>query len=217
MNHHPDSEWLEQYAAGALSFGPALCVAVHAAMCPTCRLHIGTIQQLGGALLAEIGSAPVEGTLLDQIFAKLDSQTDPRSDEGVVVQEAPVHADIPAPLRCLVPHGLEQLRWSRVLPSLRVAPLDAGDPVYKVALHRIGPGGTVAQHDHRGSELTLVLRGAFSDEAGVYEAGDFLVREPKQPHRPMATQNTECICISALAAPVRFTGPVMRWLNPFLN
>jgi putative transcriptional regulator len=215
MRHHPDSEWLEQYAAGSLSFGPALCVAVHVSLCAACRQQVAAMQCVGGALLGAIGGAEVDTSLLQKVFSQLD--VEPENVSTAPVQATGADVDIPAPLRPWLPQGYDGLKWSRALPSLRISALDLDDEHYQVSLHRVAAGGSVATHDHRGSELTLVLRGSFSDEDGVYHGGDFLVRTPNQAHRPIATQNGDCICLAVTEAPVRFTGPLMRWLNPFLR
>jgi len=233
MRHHPDFDWLEQYSAGTLSVGPALCVSVHLSLCAECRRQVAAIQQVGGVLLAELGRAHVDDSLLQNVFAAIDvaavdtapaaalkeidesSQSSAAIPASVSASIPPV--SIPAPLRRLIPGGYDQLAWSRVMPALRIAELDVGDDDFRVTLHRVAAGGKMATHDHRGCELTLVLAGSFSDDAGLYKAGDFLVRQPKQPHRPMATQDQECICLAALAAPVYFTGPLLRWLNPFVR
>ena len=225
MTHHPDFEWLEQYSAGTLSVGPALCVSVHLSLCAQCRRQVATIQQVGGALLAEIGRPHVDDSLLQNVLAAIDGASE---DSDAAVNGAPAVIDagspraanpaqIPTPLRRLIPGGYDQLAWSRVMPALRIAALDVGDNDFRVTLHRVVAGGKMPTHDHRGCEVTLVLTGSFSDDAGLYKVGDFLVREPKQPHQPMATQDQECICLAALAAPVYFTGPLLRWLNPFVR
>ena len=46
--------------------------------------------------------------------------------------------------------------------------------------------------------------------------GDFIVREPGDVHRPRATQQAECICLSVLEAPIQLTG-IKKVLNPFLR
>lgn len=214
MKHHPEHEWLEQYAAGSLSFGPALCVAVHLSFCADCRLQVAALQCVGGVLLGELGGAQVGSSLFENILSRIDVEpVAAHTGSGEPVPET----DVPTPLRHWLPQGYDGLRWTRVMPSLRIATLDVGDEHYQVSLQRVAAGGSVAMHDHRGSELTLVLRGSFSDEDGVYQGGDFLVRTPQETHRPLATQDGECICLAAQAAPVRFTGPLMRWLNPFLR
>lgn len=213
MKHHPDHEWLEQYAAGSLSFGPALCVAVHLSFCADCRLQVTAMQCVGGVLLGELGGAQVGASLFEKILTRIDAE--PVSADVAVQQMG--DTDVPVPLRRWIPQGYDGLPWTRVLPSLRIATLDVGDEQYRVSLQRVAAGGSVATHDHRGDELTLVLRGSFSDEDGVYQGGDFLVRTPRETHRPLATQDGECICLAAQAAPVRFTGALMRLLNPFVR
>lgn len=218
MNSHPSSEWLEQFAAGSLSIGQALCVSVHVAQCAECRRAVGAMQVLGGVLMESAGAVPVSDTLLDGVFAAIDAQ--PQAQVVKPAQAVPVvpaNADMPSQLRKLIPAGYDALTWSRLLPSMQLAVLDVGDDRCQVSLQRVRPGGRIAMHDHQGTELTLVLRGGFSDESGAYQKGDFLVREPNQRHQPIAHQDQECICLAALAAPVRFTGPLMRWVNPFLR
>jgi putative transcriptional regulator len=214
MNHHPDHDWLEQYAAAALPAPLALVVAVHLSYCASCRREVEALQALGGALLEQLAPVPVADGLFDHILQRIDSA---QPAEAVPAPLPPQADGVPRPLRRLVPNGFDSLTWSWALPSLRVASLNVGDGPFQLALHRIAPGGRVAAHDHRGLELTQVLRGSFSDEAGVYSDGDFLRREPGQRHSPQATQNEECICLTLQAAPVRFTGPLMRLLNPLLR
>jgi putative transcriptional regulator len=120
-------------------------------------------------------------------------------------------------LRGLVPHGFEPLPWSRALPGLRQSALRTGERAFQSVLHRVRPGGSVPRHDHRGLEFTVVLRGSFSDEFGVYGPGDFLLREPGICHHPVAAENGECICLTVQEAPVRFTGLLWRCLNPLLR
>jgi putative transcriptional regulator len=62
----------------------------------------------------------------------------------------------------------------------------------------------------------VVLKVSFSDEDGVYHPGDFIVREAGEIHRPCATLNDDCICLSVLEAPIKLTG-IKRIFNPFLR
>jgi len=43
-----------------------------------------------------------------------------------------------------------------------------------MALHRIKAGGKAPEHDHKGTEITVVLTGSFSDEDDIYQPGDFI-------------------------------------------
>ena len=94
--------------------------------------------------------------------------------------------------------------------------MSVGETDYELALHRIDAGGNAPVHDHKGTELTVVLKGSFSDEDGIYYEGDFLVRQPGDVHRPSATLDQACICLSVLSAPIKLTG-LKRVLNPFMR
>ncbi len=126
-------------------------------------------------------------------------------------------AGFPQCLNKLLPEGTAGLEWKKLSTSLSVARLGIGDTEREVALHKIKAGGGVANHDHKGREVTVVLTGSFSDQNGLYLPGDFLVKEPGEEHRPMASEDGECICLSVLEAPVKFTGPITRMINPFLR
>ena len=211
MAHHPDYSWLEQYAAGAVPLPVALCIATHADFCGECRRQIELLQSVGGALLEQLAPTPVAEDLLQRVLARIDSEP---AATAALPQPA---EDVPAPLRPLVPQGYDALGWARILPRMRAALLKAGDRSFQSMLHRVQPGGGVPRHDHRGLELTVVLRGSFSDEHGVYGPGDFLQCEPGVCHHPVAALHEECLCLTVQQAPVRFTGLFWRLLNPLLR
>ncbi len=214
MNYHPDSLWLEQYAAGTLPMAYSLCVAVHLSYCRQCRAEVEALQGLGGALMQQLPPVAVGDDLFQRVLSRLEDTPEPAA---AAVPDRQSSCGVPAPLRQFVPGGYDQLRWSWLLPSVRASTIDLGEPGYQVALHRIEPGGRVMTHDHRDEELTLVLNGSFSDEFDIYRDGDFLVRGPSERHQPTASRNEPCLCLTVQRAPVRFTGPVARLLNPFLR
>ena len=94
--------------------------------------------------------------------------------------------------------------------------LATGDRRCETTLYHIRAGGSLPLHGHRGSEITVVLRGAFSDNAGVYHNGDFIVRGSDDFHAPTATLDDDCLCIAVLDQPVRFSG-LMRIVNPLIR
>ena len=110
----------------------------------------------------------------------------------------------------------QELEWRSLSSTLSVAAISVGEADYELALHRIDAGGKAPVHDHKGTELTVVLKGSFSDEDGIYREGDFLMREPGDIHRPSATQDQACICLSVLSAPIKLTG-IKQVLNPFMR
>jgi quercetin dioxygenase-like cupin family protein len=63
-----------------------------------------------------------------------------------------------------------------------------------VALVKIQPGCTYADHVHPGGEDCLVLQGGFRDHRGQYRAGDFVYYEPGSVHKNFqALEGEECV------------------------
>jgi putative transcriptional regulator len=62
-----------------------------------------------------------------------------------------------------------------------------------------------------------VLAGGFSDGDGHYVRGDLSFSDGEVDHSPRADDDGECICLTVTDAPLRLTGPLMRFLNPFVR
>ncbi|VUD52837.1 Anti-sigma-E factor ChrR [Thalassocella blandensis] len=135
-----------------------------------------------------------------------------KADAGVKTQTR-----IPKCLQQFIPTSYEDLPWQRVSPSIKQVNLCSDANGAQVALLKIKPGGSSGHHTHMGDEYTMVLKGAFSDETGIFQQGDFIVRDKKHRHRPIATKDSECICLTVVEAPIQFTGYFSRWLNPLLR
>jgi putative transcriptional regulator len=81
----------------------------------------------------------------------------------------------------------------------------------------IQAGTRVPDHGHRGSEMTLVLQGAFSDADGRYARGDVEVADEAVEHTPVAEAGEDCICLAAAVGPLKFRGLLPRLAQPFLR
>jgi putative transcriptional regulator len=156
---------------------------------------------------------PVGDALLNTVLARLDEEP-PLSYRRA---QDPAVGRLPALLQRLMKGDFSELSWNKITSSLRISYLKTGDPGYEFALYHIKAGGKIPEHTHRGSEMTLILQGGFSDAAGSYHEGDFLFREASDTHAPTALQSEDCICLAVLDAPLRFTGWKYRWMNPFLQ
>ncbi|MGD8176085.1 ChrR family anti-sigma-E factor [Marinimicrobium sp. ARAG 43.8] len=225
--HHPDDLTLLEYAAGSLGVAQALAVSVHISFCAHCQQHLLRLNALGGALLSTTGPASVANDdqipeqedshcrELDQEFDALMArlQSDQRAPETL-----PARKGFSNPLARYLPAPLENLAWQRQTREIAKYDLDhlVDQGSARVALQRIRAGARVPVHTHHGNELTVVLSGGFSDDLGQYNAGDFVARDPSHHHAPTALDDEDCICLTVLDAPMRFTGPLMRWLNPFM-
>jgi putative transcriptional regulator len=225
INHHPDDNVLTEYASGSLAMALGLIVCAHLQVCPHCRKRVEQLNKLGATILTHSVAEAVLPETFEQLMTRIRNQnTDAvASDKISKLQELPpVYANdpllkrLPKVIAKLLPRD-GKLKWERVSKGLKSARLVTGQKQYEVAFQRITSGNKVVEHDHRGLEVTLVLCGSFSDEDGIYSEGDFLVRTPGEIHRPTATQNQDCLCISVVEAPVKVTGLFGKLINPFLS
>ena len=216
---HPDVCMLSDYAAGSLCGAFALPVSVHLEYCTQCRGEVHTLDNVGAGMFEHLEPCPVSEDSLDDLFAMIDSLPQSQTrDSSVRSFPRRQGADMPRALRELVEvDNLDSLEWKKISRSLKAATLEFGDHQREVALHHIRAGGEVVQHGHNGTEVTVVLRGSFSDQSGVYRKGDFLVRSTDDVHRPVAAQDEDCLCLSVLDAPIRLEGLLGTLARPFLR
>ena len=60
-------------------------------------------------------------------------------------------------------------------------------------LFRLAPGSTVPDHDHVGTETTLVFTGGFTDEGGHYQRGDVAIRGETATHQQRIDPGEPCV------------------------
>ena len=213
IRFHPDETQLAEYSAGSLITAQSICVSAHLAYCSLCQQTVGLFNNVGGSLVDSISSNTIPDDIFTGLMHRLDEDTSP--DETAEPETEPVNQDdLPHVVSRLIQLG--DVRWKKLTPALEIARLKTGQDQYEVALHRIRAGGKVAEHDHQGMEFTVVLRGNFSDADGMYQVGDFLQKQAGEIHQPIASQDSDCLCLTAVDSPVRFTG-FARVLNPFLR
>lgn len=210
ITHHPDPSTLMSYAAGSLPEPLAAVVAAHNALCPCCRKDVRALEIVGGAVLDSLAHTPVAcsppSISLDSLRHGLPARTTPpRMGEG----------EIPPPVARLVGSDLDKLRWRRLGPGLWHVPLPvarkgSGD----LRLLRVAPGQQMPEHGHGGSELTLVLRGAYADATGCYRAGDLADLGDDVEHKPVADKTEGCVCLIASDARMRFKSLLARLIQP---
>lgn len=220
INYHPDDNLLTEYASGSLPVAIGLSVSAHLQMCPQCAKQTEQLNRLGGVILTTSKSEVVSSDCFAQLMTRIHQQDSKTQAQSTCAKAHLPYPDLavdklPKVVKKLLPAD-GKLTWKRVSSILKTAYLTVGQGDYEVALQKIRSGGEVIEHDHRGLEITLVLSGSFSDEHGVYSEGDFLVRNPGDIHRPTATKNEDCLCLSVMSAPVAITGLVGKLLNPFV-
>ena len=154
-------------------------------------------------------------SVLESVLARLDEPAPLSFAQKPSRHEA---FDLPGLLNRIINGDFTQLTWKRVTRALSVSSLQTGDSAYEFALYKIAAGGSIPEHDHGGSEMTLVLKGGFSDDRGSYHPGDFVFRQAKRnPHASYNRTAKNAFCLAVLDAPLKFTSWQYRWLNPFLQ
>jgi putative transcriptional regulator len=212
IRHHISDPLLMAYSAGHLTEAFSLVVATHVSLCDECRARLGAFDAVGGSMIEQCGTADLREGALDAIMARLDDDTAP-APRPVVARPRGL---FPAPLRDYVGGDVDAVRWRPVGRSVRQAIL----PTERGATARllyIPAGQAVPDHGHRGTELTLVLRGAFRDDSDRFGPGDVEIADSAMQHTPVAEEGCDCICLAATDAPLRFSALMPRIAQPFLR
>jgi len=212
IKHHLSDALLMAYSAGNLPEAFSLTVAAHISMCDECRARLGAFDTVGGALMescdtVELSAGSLEATM--QRIKSGDSGTDtptPARRSGV----------LPAPIRDYIGGDLEAVKWKNVGMGVKQAILPTARDATARLLY-IPAGAAVPDHGHAGTELTLVLKGAFRDEMDHFGPGDIEIANEELDHTPVADIGEDCICLAATDAPLKFRGLIPRIAQPFLR
>ena len=212
IKHHPSRAMLVDFSAGNLGTAESICVSAHLHFCDQCRNELMRLDQVASQLMTEAEPQTIDEDLFDSVMSKIDALPD--APTKVETEEK---SDFPHTVTKLINETESAPNWRRMSSSVDVARVQTGQNKFEVALHRICAGGKTPHHGHNGTEFTVVLKGSFSDEQAVYSEGDFLLRGPGDEHQPMGAQNGECICLSALAAPIKLSSPLGFLMKPWLR
>jgi putative transcriptional regulator len=212
IKHHLSDALLMAYSAGTLPEAFSLTVAAHISMCDECRARLGAFDTVGGALMescdtVELSAGSLEATM--QRIKSGDTGTDaprPARRSGV----------LPGPVQEYVGGDLDAVKWKNVGMGVKQAILPTARDATARLLY-IPAGAAVPDHGHAGTELTLVLKGAFRDEMDHFGPGDIEIANEDLDHTPVADIGEDCICLAATDAPLKFRGLIPRIAQPFLR
>jgi putative transcriptional regulator len=206
--HHPADDLLLAHASGTCGEAVSLLIATHLALCPACRRMTAAAEAIGGALLMDAPPVELGRDALTHVLSRLDD-----APAVSVPPPTPVVTDgaLPEPLRSYVGKNPDKLRWRRVTPGLWVYPLLERGPT-RVKLIRSAPGAGISMHTHRGTELTLVLQGGFTDDDGHYLRGDVQTATPAITHRLVTDPDGYCLNLTVVDAPLKFVSPFVGTL-----
>jgi putative transcriptional regulator len=208
IRHHLSDPLLITYAAGNLPEAFGLVVATHVSLCDECRARLETFEAVGGAVVETADAVAMSDGCFEAVMARLGVQdvAPPRRARGL----------FPAPLADYVGGDLAAVKWRPLGMGVRQAILPTARGASARLLY-IPAGQAVPDHGHRGTELTLVLQGAFRDDSDRFGPGDVEIATEELEHTPVAEAGMDCICLAATDAPLRFRALMPRLMQPIFR
>ncbi|WP_417605132.1 ChrR family anti-sigma-E factor [Primorskyibacter flagellatus] len=209
IKHHIADDLLMRYAAGTLPEAFDLIIAAHISMCDECRASAESLDAIGGNLIDSCGTQAMSDDSFTRTLDLIgsDASIPPRRNSD---------PSLPVPLADYVGGSLASVKWRPVGMGVKQAILPTG-PEATARLLFIPAGTAVPDHGHSGTELTLVLQGAFEDATARFEKGDVETADADLEHTPIADISEDCICLAVTDAPLRFKGWLPRLAQPFLK
>ncbi|MEP1522249.1 ChrR family anti-sigma-E factor [Ascidiaceihabitans sp.] len=211
IKHHLTDDILMAYSAGTLPEAFNLMVATHLSLCDTCHAHLASFDAVGGEVL----DTPDADIAMDtaSFAATMALIAGGPTDEIKVTRPK---GTLPAPLQDYVGGDLDQIRWKPVGLGVKQAIL----PTSKDASARllfIPAGAAMPDHGHKGTEMTMVLQGAFQDDDDYFARGDVETADSDHFHTPVADIHEDCICLAVTDAPLEFKGLLPKIAQRFLR
>ena len=216
-NHHLDDATLLSYSAGALPAALAVVVSSHLERCKVCREHLLDADQIGGVLMLQQRVDAPDQTSRAAMLALLDDE--PQIELAALPADLVEDRDpdlLPHALHPWFGRSMRALQWRRVAPGVQrilASGIHGGD----LMMLRIAPGSKLPLHSHCGSELTMILDGAYDDVLGHFGPGDVADLDAETLHQPVTAPGVPCICVAATDAPLKFSGWMARTLQPLFG
>lgn len=220
ITHPLGDEWIMEYAAGTLSEGEAVLVASHLSYRPDAARSMEAAEAIGGSLLNGEAGAAMAPDALAAVLSRIDEPVSGERPAKTAPSAAPDATDsvLPAPLReWLGVNDLEDLNWSFMGPGMKKVMLWRGPGDQRVWMLRARPGTNIPVHGHRGTELTLVLKGAFRDPHGRFARGDIEEKNEADMHGLTIEDGEECVCLALTEGPIRLKSLAARLIQPFIG
>jgi putative transcriptional regulator len=205
ITHHLDDATLMSCSAGSQPEALAAVVTSHLAVCPRCRSELKKHALIGEALFESLKPEPVSREV--PVAAA-------RIEAGAGAGAAD-EAEMPEALTAALEGRFDDIPWRRAAPGIWHYPIELSEGAKgDLRLIKVAPGIKLPEHGHGGTELTLVLDGAYRDEFGTFRRGDVADLGDDVEHRPVADPEYGCICLAGSDARPRFTGMFARLLQP---
>jgi len=197
---------LADYAAGHLAAPLHGLVAAHLTLKADNRGYVAALESLHGMELDRIDVKPIQrrDEMLESIM-KLPAASALKTSTNRDMA-------LPAPIAAFFGDTLTDLAWRSVMPGLKEIKANTKGGA-EASLLWIKAGRVMPSHTHEGTEITLVLKGGFTDASGHYSRGDIAVADGAVNHQPRADDHEDCICFVVNDAPLRLTSRIGRFIQ----
>ncbi|MFK7744305.1 MAG: ChrR family anti-sigma-E factor [Roseobacter sp.] len=211
IKHHLNDAILMAYSAGTLPEAFNLMVATHLSLCDTCRAQAATFEALGGELLEQDDIVNVTGSSFDSTMALIDGG-------DILAPEASTSTAgvLPKPLQDYVGGDLDAIKWKSIGMGVKQAILHTSKDA-SARLLLIPAGTAMPDHGHHGTEMTMVLKGAFQDDDDYFARGDVEIADSDLHHTPVADIHEDCVCLAVADAPLHFDRLLPKIAQRFLR
>ncbi len=201
---------LAEYAVGSLPHPTEVLVRSHLEIDTCNRTWIADLNALGGVLMED--SPDAEQGLQAISPDRLSEDADTALSSDAAIDTGQGDSVLPNALKRYVGCGEAEIAWRFRIPGLREFPLETSEDC-TASLLKISPGSSMPSHTHGGREITLVLKGAFTDHTGRYARGDIAIADEDVDHKPVADDGEECICFAVSEASLKLTGPIGKYIS----
>jgi putative transcriptional regulator len=211
IGHHPSGDLLASYAAGAVGAGAALVIGAHVDACAVCRKEVSLLGALGGFLLVRSEPPALSEGALERMLKRLDREEIAPARKSSSLPDFLARFNVP---KRLSGHEIGNKTW--LAPGIWFAPIKA-EPDADARTYFIygAKGKMLPRHTHPGQELTVVLKGAYTDDLGHFARGDFAQADESVSHAQQVTGDDECLCLIHSDGPMRPDGLVARMVQSF--
>lgn len=218
IRSHPDPSVLISYASGALPGAISGVVACHLSMCLECSANMQTLEAIGGIMLDRFdpvhSKEATEGVAAKRTLERDRAQLKPDSAPAPGGADDPI---LPLPLVRYLGMTADQIPWKKLPKGVQQYWVKLPKGAGSMRLLRAPPGVQLLKHSHRGMELTMVLKGIYSDHTGDYRRGEVTEMNEGTEHQPRISSEEECICLVASEKPSRYSLWYARLLQPIFG
>jgi len=211
-----DESWQVLHSAGTLSPFKRLLLECQAEIRPDVQDTLVLADHIGGALLESATSTPLSPSFMAQLSARLgEENTADAVQPPVGTAENPEW--MPDTLSDYLRRAGHRLKWRAAGRGVQKAHLARSPSGERLYLLRARPGFQVPRHSHSGQEWTLILSGGYKAGANQYSAGDLHQEDEHSEHDLRIDDDGPCISLVADEGRLKFSAPVLKWLQPFLG